>query len=233
MIPDVNGTTGESSLAADLGISDPRTLKLLKSGLDDATGYQDMCGPHYDPGISHKEYRQLVNRLRKALKKIKSGRGCQEKALRSVAQTLNSLPPEYLGAWDSYDLELVKQPLAMQHPHDSHFEQWARALPRFDKADRSVLAGRLLGVMERIEFNEPGRGRARKDARKYIPGIQCLAKWFRDVLPNCAISESKDTLFYRYVGHWLKHYMNWEGDSPDRHVENALADLQHWKKIGL
>ncbi|WP_418648791.1 hypothetical protein ACNQFN_10940 [Thauera butanivorans] len=218
-------STEKPSLGEELGISDDRTLKLLESGLHDATGYQAQIGENYCPGISHKEYRQLVNRLRKALQKIKSGCGCQEKALNSVAQILNLLPPEYLGAWDSYDLELVRQPLAMQNPHDSHFEQWARALPRFGKADRSVLAGRLLGLMEKIEFNECGRGGGRNDARKYIPGIQCLARWFADVLPDCAISTSKDTLFYRYVRYWLNHYMGWKGDSPDRHIGNALLDL--------
>jgi hypothetical protein len=67
------------------------------------------------------------------------------------------------------------------------------------------------------DLKTPGKGGAKRDARRYIPQIQLLAKHFIEAT-GLAPSAKDESAFSDYV----KFALRIEG-SPRKHIENALG----------
>jgi hypothetical protein len=213
-------------------ITDQSIIKILEFGLGNANGAQDQLGEIYDDGLTNNEYSEEVRRLNNALLKIKKGKGTFDAAFKSVKTALSRLPLIDKQALDTTK-EFYLQSLDVANYDLSIFETKALSLPDMTEAQRIATVSQLIDITQECYSDglaNVGKGHARKQAKRYVAGIQCLARWFRETLPDRAISYKEESLFNLYVSYWLKEYQGIDVN-PERHIRNAIADLKKWKKL--
>ncbi|MGJ7456965.1 hypothetical protein [Halomonas sp. RA08-2] len=223
--------THPEQLADTLGIEDAYTLRLLVIGLADATGYHRAVGAIHDPGSTFKALREVLATLATRLAMVAKGTGTQN--ARRIELALAKIPHDTLRLMDTIDPAFYR---SMPHaPGNSRFSRAALSLTDAPDEAQKALAGQLGGILATFieDMQAPGAGGARRDARRYIKGIQKLAECFQEALPYHALSDREDTPFYRYVAFWLVECVEWKGAEPKRHIQNALADLERWQKVTL
>ena len=195
----------------------------LEFGLSDALSYQEQIGEIYDPGKQIKEIKAELVRLRNNL--INAQESSNPKLWQArLMNVIDQLPASVLKTLDIYDTKLKQ---ARPTPLDSGFKILAMRLPDVDAFN--VLMGALDALQ--ADIITPGKGNARKQAKRHIPAIHCLAKWFKDALPGHAISADEKSLFYRYVEVYFNRYV--DSVTPTRHIKNAIDDYQNWRHINL
>lgn len=89
----------------------------------------------------------------------------------------------------------------------------------------------LESVAERIEktitlaqndINKPGKGGAKRQGKEYIAAIEMLARYFSETFPALNLSQSKNSIFYKYVDIWFSYINKTEKQDISRHIANAL-----------
>ncbi|MBE0471441.1 MAG: hypothetical protein IBX55_18270 [Methyloprofundus sp.] len=194
--------------------------QLLNFGLVDADQCLKMVGDLYDPGLTVKEIREELERVKKNLINAQQAKNAQLWQARLI-KALDYLPRSVLLILDTYDREIFSEkPLG-----GSGFKELAMRLP--NEQVFNVLFSALEALQ--AEIITPGKGNARKQAKRFIPAIHCLARWFKDVLPNSAISADEKSAFYRYVALYLEKHIG--ATDPGRHIKNAIQDYSNWKQI--
>lgn len=213
-------------------ITDPSIIKILEFGLANANRAEEQLGGIYDDSSTKNEYSEEVRILNNALLKIKKGKGTFEAAFKRIETALSRLPFEDKRALDSTK-EFYLQSLDVANYDMSVFETKALSLPDMTEAERIATVSQLIDITHkyyRDGLASDGKEQASKQAGGYIAGIQCLARWFRETLPNQAITYKEGSLFNLYVSYWLKEYQGIDVN-PERHIRNAIADLKKWKKL--
>jgi hypothetical protein len=213
-------------------ISDPKILEALECGLDDATAYHRQVGDIHNPGITFKELSELLPPLINRLEMVAMGRGTPEQNFSRICQAVERLPPKLRMYFDSIDpVFCFSEPM---DPVISRFEQLAKSLSSMPEDECTKQAEILKGLVRifQNDMNTPGKGGANKRAKLYVMGISMLARRFKEVLPQHAISDDENSLFYRYVYYWMSERMEIDS-SPDRHIKNAIADMKQWREIPL
>lgn len=200
---------------------EPKQYLELEFGLSDALNYQNKIGGIYDPGLQVKEIKSELKRLRNNLTKTQESKNPERWQARLI-KVIDGLPDIVLKTIDIYDIKLKE---ARATPLDSGFKTLAMQLPNDDAFN--VMLNALTAI--EADIITPGKGNARKQAKHYIPAIQCLAKWFKDAMPGHAISSDEKSYFYRYV----EVYFNYLGlqTQPKRHIKNAINDYKDWRHI--
>lgn len=206
-------------LRLDLGITDRDALELLVFGLEDAARYHRQVSDIHAPGITFKAMREAVASLQGALTKIANGKA-SPMALSQVRKFLTTAPPKQLQWVD----------VAASQPYGSFAPRVAALVEHPDAGAANELLEYLAAFRDAMAT--PGPGGARKQARRYLMGIQKLAQHFQEALPAHKVSANENSIFYRYAAHWLKHYAMLDA-SPERHISNALEDISHWGKVSL
>lgn len=212
----------EKRFSADMGgINDPFTLQMLIWGMEDAASYHNQAHGIYDPTITIREYEQALISLQKALLKLKHGKGTLGAIERTVIRALSEIPDVYLHSLDTHSPYLMN--LEPQSLDMSNFEFLLRELI---KNETSLPSGTLNALLFSVNdalgnIRRPGKGRARRDASKYVAGILCLIEWFKEALGDHPISSKPDSIFSRYVCFWLTYYMNDEKGDVSRHIKLA------------
>ncbi|MGP9533120.1 MULTISPECIES: hypothetical protein [unclassified Halomonas] len=223
--------TQTMQLSDALEIKNAHTLHLLTIGLADATGYHHAVGGIHDPGCTFKALREVLATLSTRLAMVAKGTGTQN--AQRIERALAKIPDDTLRLMDTIDPVFYR---SMTHKYkESSFRRAALTLTDNPDDVQKALAEQLKGIVLTFlgDMKTPGSGGAKRDARRYIKGIQKLAEWFREALPEHALSDREDTLFYRYVAFWLIECVEWKGTEPKRHIQNALADLERWQKVTL
>lgn len=213
-------------------ITDPSIIKILEFGLANANRAHEQLGEIYVDSSTNNEYSEEVRRLNNALLKIKKGKGTFEAAFERVETALSRLPFEDKQALDTTK-EFYLQSLDVANYDLSIFETKALSLPDMTEAERIATVSQLIDITHkyyRDGLASDGKEQASKQAGGYVAGIQCLARWFRETLPNQSISYKEGSLFSLYVSYWLKEYQGTDVN-PERHIRNAIADLKKWKKL--
>lgn len=207
-------------LALELGIDDSNQLDRLRDGLDEASVRQQQIGGLFDPGIGHKEFQQAIKSMIGALEKIERG-SLTDAAVDQLLRSLEKIPPEWRVMFDSFGGELFD------------FEATARSISVERPNESREASRRLIASLKALDIASPGAGNARRQAKRYIAGIQALARVFRREVPERPVSSSDGSAFNRYVFFWLNECMGEEIMDPTRHIEQALEDEKHWKKVSL
>lgn len=213
-------------------ITDLSIIKILEFGLANANRAQEQLGEIYDDSATKNEYSEEVRILNNALLKIKKGKGTFEAAFKRVETALSRLPFEDKRALDATK-EFHLQSLDLANYDLSVFETKALSLPDMTEVERIATVSQLIDITHkyyRDGLASDGKEQASKQAGSYVAGIQCLARWFRETLPNRTISHEDGSLFSLYVSYWLKEYQGIDVN-PERHIRNAIADLKKWKKL--
>jgi len=189
----------------------------------------------YSPG-KFNDAKECIQRIDKALLKILSNKGKAEVAWKSIFCAIadcKRYAPGALKELDAFGLLNINIPKKLE-PGAFRIVSTFEALTERANKTSNVDDLRLLRIATTgflTNCKTPGRGEARREARKYIPGIQALAETFREALPDCALSDNENTLFPLYVKYWLEHFIGVNIVAPDRHIRHALEDLEHWEKI--
>lgn len=213
-------------------ITDPSIIKILEFGLANANQDQEQLAGIYDDSSTNNQYAEEVRRLNNALLKIKKGKGTFDVAFTSLKTALTRLPLEDKQALDATK-EFYLQSLDVAKYGVSIFETKALSLPDMTEAERIATASQLIDITHKCysdSLANVGKEQARKQALRYVAGIQCLARWFRETLPSRTISYKEGSLFSLYVSYWLKEYQGIDVN-PERHIRNAIADLKKSKKL--
>lgn len=216
--------------------TNPKELKELLSGLlsglEAARGYQLTYKDFRKPG-TFKAVNEEIPRLHKALEKLAKKRGTPDSALRSIRKAIASIKlycPGALAELDAIsDLQLT-MPVDIER---SAFERYIDIILTnpADTEKAALLASILTAFIENLK--KPGRGGARKQARKYMEGLLELARQFSEALPNHKLSEDQNSLFYRYALYWMTDYMDEEITDPARHISAALLEYLPPEKNSL
>jgi len=213
------------NLADELGL-DPNdnrgVVKTLERGLEDATRYQRQLGGIHDPGLSLTEMRKKMQQLRTALDRLAEARGNPETWLRNLEKRLFKIPPKWRQYLDTLDRAF---PLP-SGPRASAFEAEARSLHHRPADEVPDAARRLRSIVDVFlsDMRTPGRGNARMQGRRYIKGIEKLAEWFHEALPEYPLSAKPHTRFHAYVRYWLNTCLQDDLEDPERHIRAALAE---------
>lgn len=214
-----------SRLGLELGIKDLSTCVKLLRGHFDASGRQRMLGELYKPDLTLKQTREELEKLERALQKIVDDRGTTEAAFKSIAAALKEIPAGLMGQLETIEVNIKPMPY---DPPDGALKRWLERLPNMDTETRKTIAKRLLDTVKAAldDLVTPGKGNARKQAHPYIAGIQCLITHFQEALPDRQISETDDSTFSRYVALWVQQQQGGKLESPRRHIQSAIADLE-------
>lgn len=213
-------------------ITDPSIIKILEFGLVNANAAQEQLGEIYDDSSTNNEYADEVRKLNNALLKIKKGKGTFEAAFKRVETALSQLPLEEKQALDTTK-EFYLQSLDVANYDLSVFESKALSLADMTEEERIATVSQLIDIMHKYYSDSLASNRkehTKKQTSRYVAGIQCLARWFRETLPNRAISYDDGSLFSMYVSYWLKEYQGTDVN-PERHIKDAIADFKKLKKL--
>lgn len=222
-----------TDLARALGISDTLVIDKLMVGISDANNCQHDLSTLYKPRLNIKQMREEMEKLQRALKKVTAGKGKLEAANNSIAAALKEIPEKWLQYLDTLDPALEAVTFDPAKTTNSGFYWQALSLWSMTELERQKAAERLLAVVSEFldDMRTPGKGNARKQVQRYIPGIQCLMSHFQAALPDRKVSSKSSSTFYKYAHEWLDQFESIS--SPDPYIEAAIADLAHWKKISL
>lgn len=221
----------EEQLRESMRLTDPQTIQALLHGIEDAGRYQRSLKGIYDHGASHKEFREAVTRLHNALAKLARGTAGKDTNLTNAKHYLSMIPKDYRTLFDQQDRDFYfSEPWP---PGSTRFEAAIDGLRAMPSTEQQARAERLRGIVESLidDLATPGKGGARKEAKRCIMGIQCLMRHFSEALPDNPITPKTDSLFYRYVVVWME-FANYAVDqkpTPERHIQNAIANLGNLK----
>jgi hypothetical protein len=204
-------------------------IERLEVGLSEATARQDQLSGLYQLDMTHKEFRQAVESMAGALKRMQAGTVTLT-AIKQLHGALKMIPENHRQILDQYGGDLFC------------FETTARQLnrPKVSKTDLDRLTASVEAVLG--DLSQPGKGNARGQARRYVPGIHALMRAYREALPDRVISATSGGLFSRYVLVWIEAYQSREkqGDltcqkirDPRRHIEQAMGAEMVWEKLSL
>lgn len=195
-------------------IQDPTIIKHLIYGLEDAANYQRQVGSIAAPNLTHSEFWEAIDKIKKALHKLAIGKGTAEAAHNSIRKALPIIPPQYWTLIDQYTPEAniyVKVALSTE----------------LDKEQALFLYNIFVKFSD--DKNKLGKGNARNQAKTHLMAIQKLAQWFNETLGKRP-SSKLDSLFYNYVRIFFEnHTENKCIESYERHIKNALS--YKWKTI--
>lgn len=192
-----------SIIAKKLRTTD-QTAADLAVGLTDALGYHKQVGEMYCGNLSLTEYREEITTALHALERT-------ERRLESIGiqhcQTLDTL---YRDANEG-DTTLMNLPRTIG--------------PNGENAAIYILAQRLRKTLELAlkNISTPGKGGMNRERKKYIAGIEMLARYFSEAFPKNKLSASQTGKFYKYVELWFMHSL--EQDDPGDlrpHIRNTL-----------
>ena len=225
-----------SSLDQSLGFPriDADTMHRLSEGLRVATSRQGAYREAHDRG-TFKAVREEVPRIHRALVKLAVGRGTRQAAIRSLEDAIQSARTYCPGVFEELDavdeLQLSMPVCIYQSAFERHVDQVVNA----DPGKLPAMAGELSKITAHFldDMKTPGKGGARKQARRYIDGLHELAREFEDALPAHQLSADPNSLFYRYALHWLSECMAENVRDPERHIRNALAEYVPTVKTSL
>ena len=225
-------TDAASRLGLELGVNDLSTCVKLLRGQFDANRRQKALGRINKPGLTLKQMREELEKLERALHKIAADRGTTEAAHKSIEAALKEIPPKALEIFDSLDPQLEAMPY---DPKETAFSKELKRLQNMSVPTKQATAQRLVTLVTACleDMKTPGKGNARKQAKQYVAGVQCLMMHFREALPDRQLNENDDSAFSRYVALWIQQQTDDKLESPRRHIEAAKADLEHWEKISL
>jgi len=225
----------EEQLRESMRLTDPRTMQALIAGLDDARIYQSSLQGMHDHGSSHKEFKEAATRLHNALAKLARGTAGTDTNLTNAKTYASIIPKNYRTLLDQQDRDFYfSEPWP---PGSTRFEAAIDGLRAMPSTKQQARAERLRGIVESLidDLAAPGKGGARKEAKRCILGIQCLMQHFREALPDNPITSKTDSLFYRYVVIWMEFagYGTDQKPTPERHIQNAIDLLGDSKKVSL
>ncbi|RAS54416.1 hypothetical protein DET48_1513 [Vibrio diazotrophicus] len=212
-------------------VIDEIDLLLLYVGFFDAHNRNLAYSGYHNPGGT-KEARQGVKQLDRALTKLIERKGTKEAAHNSLKAGVSLLKCYADGALKELDAYID---LNMSEKIDSDgncisiFEQLIKRVLTGDTEALQHLKGSTYQFLANLK--NVGRGGARREARQNIPGIERLAEYFREACPDRQISADSKSLFYEYVIFWLNHIVELEIEEPDRHIKNAIDEMN--KKMFL
>lgn len=218
-------------------VTDQAALNILYDGVQFAARRNMVLTGLYDPG-SVKDAKEGAQRLQTALDKLLNRRGTVQAALRSLRAGVQSLKrhhPMALTELDAYgSLLLLDMPEAVDHETGERISIFERVVQGMTDQTMMNDARTLKPAVDEFlnRYGSPGRGGARKDAKRWIPAIQTLAESFREALPDRVISPNENTLFPLYVAFFADPDST-KGPDMTRHIRNALEDLKHWEKVSL
>ena len=180
----------------------------------------------YSPNGAFKDLSLELDQLAKCLFKMATGKGNPDQPVKRLAAILTGKNTISKDQWDWLDhfylVEHGRDEFYMRafevNRGQSRFEKMADSLSGYEPDTRRQLAGRMMGAVDgmRTELRKPGHGGAKRDARRYIPQIQLLAKHFTEATGRAA-SAKDESLFSEYVKFALE-----TEKSPRKHIENAL-----------
>ena len=212
--------------ALDHKVTDRAILNTLYDGLIGATSSNSALQGNYIKG-TFKDAKEGISRLDKALQKLIDKRGQQEKALESINAAIRDLKrftPEIFSELDAYLGNLRDD-----FPEDIEKSVFERVAERLEENDVTLLKETTNKALDNLKAT--GKGGAKKDARKYIAGLQDLMNTFESTLPDWAIYGQNNSLFMGYARYWLQHFTESNVTQPERHIMNALEDRKHWIKL--
>lgn len=220
-------------LGTALNIIDETILVKLTCGLEDALHYQQQVGAIYVPAIKKgdgveyvttKEINTDFTQLQTALNKLLSKSGDDSKAYRRLSEIFSHIPIELRHYLDSVYSVVNGTELETYTPHQSACERIAGYLSTMNEGIRDKPVKALRNAVESVlqNISTPGKGGARKEAKRYIAGIACLARHFSEALPSRSISSEQYSIFHNYVVFWLQNYVLVDINSAERHIQNTI-----------
>lgn len=231
------------ALSTALNVADEKALVTLEHGLVDATGYHVQVGHLSSPGIALKELSQQVEGIRNLLRKIARNTASTEQNIKQVSRKIRGLPSHIVEEIENNHIEFARRSL------DEITDDYYQAVDDF-RLESSTLIHRIVdkfpddakaGIDLKPEallladvFNTylsgiktPGKGGLRQQAKQQKQGIICLARWFKDALPDHPLSSKENSIFSRYVIYWMKFSLNIElpaGENIKRRIESAIKN---------
>lgn len=216
----------ELQAALENKVTDRAILNTLYDGLIGAASRNSALYGCYIKG-SFKDAKEGISRLDKALQKLIDKRGQQEKALESINAAIRDLKrftPEIFTELDAYLVSVHEE-----FPEDIEKSVFERVAERLEESDVTLLKETTKKALDNLKAT--GKGGAKKDARRYIAGLQDLMITFESTLPDWAIYGQNNSLFMGYARYWLQHFTESNVTQPERHIMNALEDRKHWIKL--
>ncbi len=234
-------------LEAATGISDIKILQLLTVGLEDATGYHNQVDTLHAPYIKSKhggdrtyitrtDYKKTIKRLKVALNKIHEARGQHSKALETIracyawlpeihAQYLDTIIEKKFLPYGHIDHQFCYRQAYLMDRIFSKGRFMAACLFTRENRMRAVpLIGIIDGLIADLSVGEEGKNRL---AKRYIGGIYCLARHFKEAIPGERIApysgyEKEHSTFHKLVIFWLAG-LNVNLKNAERHIKNAIG----------
>lgn len=214
-------------VALDHKVTDETTLSWLYLGLLDARSRHLALHDLHSPG-SHKDARHSVQRLDRALTKLGNGKGttaAAHRSLKAAVADLKRYAPGALTELDANGLILLPVPelIGPDFKRISVFEQLVERVLAGDADSLHHLKGATRQFLDNTR--SPGRGGARRDARRHRFGIERLAEYFSELFPDRKVSADPNSLFFLYAKFWINNFMGSTVKNPELHIQHAIDEI--------
>lgn len=173
---------------------------------------------HSSYSLGQKGFNEELDKLHKALVKLRNGRGTKEAAINSIESAIHFIPQTYLQSFDTY--------LPDHSPSDKAgmFLRYVKALSEPD-CNQQELITKLTIAVESIlgNLSTPGRGKRKFKAVQYIEPLERLKIYFQEAMPGYSLSAKKGSTLQEYMRIWLHNYAKTETDDVSRIIEQLTT----------
>jgi hypothetical protein len=235
------------ALGVELALPYPDQAKILEGlilGLEDALGFQRQLDGFTVPTQGVRELADLLKKVSTALGKIanhphllKAKRARINGRIRTFKTTLlekltldtQKITIENRQLLDSLYYEANNKDSTLLFCPDLSLDEcgFDRAIKNLaDTSDNKIVKRKSECLKKAVDYfkstlKRPGSG-GTKSAGRFIPGIEMLARYFKQFLPGKKISAKPGTFFFNYVRFWFNEIGEGPQESPERHIQAFL-----------